>query len=385
MPPKSEITEAVKPPTPIQEEVKPEEITQPLKTPTSITTESNPVKPEFNTPTPTPNVENIAPIQPQEVFTNNTLARNNIPRAVNPITNDDSSNSLSNSFKSSPRVTNTSNSNSETSVPRISDDVGVSSGRMSRSNSKTPSAVTNTNGGERENISSLRNSLSRSNGNSNNGNGKSQVSSISSNIAPTSQSIPQRPKPKPTPPESIKCISNCNPIYPSELQGAEGKATVKVNLDDSGNVLGVSVINPHSNPELNRQALLAARQMRFSSPSINNASVPVSINFTVAGSEFDRIARQKKEEQQRLARLALDKERQARQAQLEKERLQRQQQLEKERQERERLAQIEREKREQQLREIPPQVTPSTNLNNNENQPSLELEEKPEATLEGSN
>lgn len=79
----------------------------------------------------------------------------------------------------------------------------------------------------------------------------------------------------------------------------EGKATVKVNLDSNGNVLGVSVVGSHSNGEVNRQALLAARKMRFSSPGVNNASVQVSINFTVAGSEFDRIARQKKKKRQK--------------------------------------------------------------------------------------
>lgn len=125
----------------------------------------------------------------------------------------------------------------------------------------------------------------------------------------------------------------------------EGKATVKVNLDSNGNVLGVSVVGSHSNGEVNRQALLAARKMRFSSPGVNNASVQVSINFTVAGSEFDRIARQKKEAAERQARLEQEKERQARQAQLEKERLERQRQLEKERQEREAQARIEREKK----------------------------------------
>jgi TonB family protein len=361
----------------------PEEIIQPTKTPNPIATESNVIQPKFNTPNSTAKLENIAPLRPQqEVLTNNTLARNNIPRVIKPIdNNDENNNSWSNSFNSSPRAVN--NSNTETSVSRVSDDVAVSSGRISRSSTRVQGAVTGSNS-EGGNIDELRNSLNRSNGSV--ANKERGVSSISSNIAATSQSIPQRPKPKPSPsPESIKCISNCDPIYPSELQGAEGKATVKVNLDGSGNVLGVSVINPHSNPELNRQALLAARQMRFSSPSINNTSVPVSINFTVAGSEFDRLARQKKEEQQRLASLTQEKERLARQQQLEKERLQRQQQLEKERKEREAKAQLEREKQEQQLNENPPSITPSTNINKNENQPSLELQEKLETNFEGEN
>lgn len=232
--PKPQPQEIIKPNQP-----KTSEISQITKIPTPVATQTNQVKPDFNTSIPTPKVENITPIQPEEVLTNNTLPKNNSPRVVNPITNDN--NALSNSFKSSSRVTN-NNSNLSTSVPRISDDVKVSSGRISRSNSKTPNTISGDNQGK--NIPGLRNSLNRSNGqNSNGGSGKTQVSSIPSSITATSQSIPQRPKPKPThPPESIKCISNCDPIYPSELQGVEGKATVKVNLDGGGNVLGVSVI-----------------------------------------------------------------------------------------------------------------------------------------------
>jgi TonB family protein len=368
--------ETVKPPLPQLKEVKPQptvtktEITppspitpvakinptpqpQPQKTPEVI--ENNP---QSITPSPSPNITpspspNITPspqpsiTQPQEVLTSNTLARNNAPRAVKPIENN-SNNSFSNSFNSSTRVEN-NNNNQTSTVAGVSGDMPISSGRLSRNNSKTPTAVNNNQG---EGVGNLRNSLSRGNTSTSNNNSKNTVSGIPSNIAATSQSVPQRPQAKPTPPppESIKCIRNCDPSYPFELQGVEGKATVKVNLDSSGNVLGVSVVNPHSNGEVNRQALLAARQMGFSSPTVNNASVQVSINFTVAGSEFDRLARQKKEEVQRQARLSQEKERQERQAQLEKERLQRQQQLEKERQEREAQARIEKEKRETELK-----------------------------------
>ncbi|BAQ62154.1 hypothetical protein GM3708_2560 [Geminocystis sp. NIES-3708] len=390
--PKSQVIQSLKtnipkpkPTETIEPTLSPQEIIQPIKTPTPIATESNPIKPQFNTPNSTPQIEeNTAPLLPQEVLTSNTLARNNIPRAPKPVENQNSSNSWSNSFKSSPRAVN-NNTNQETFVASMSENVGVSSGRLSRNNNKTPSTINGSNGNQGEGIGNLRNSFSRGNSNSNSngiGNGN-KVSGIPSNVAATSQSVPQRPQAKltPPPPESIKCIRNCDPVYPSELQGVEGKTTVKVNLDSGGNVLGVNVVNPHSNGEVNRQALLAARQMRFSSPSVNNASVQVSINFTVAGSEFDRLARQKKEEQQRQARLAQDKERQARQAQLEKERLQRQQQLEKERQERERLAQIEREKTEQQLRQSSSPINTQTNINNSENLPLLELDEKLDSTL----
>ncbi len=349
-------------------------IPQPQKTPEVV---KNIPQPQATSPSPIPSLPpspqpNITPspqpsiTQPQEVLTSNTLARNNAPRAVKPIENS-SNNPLSNSFNSNARVEN-NNSNQTATVAPVSEDMPVSSGRLSRGNSNTPSAVNS----QEEEINNLRNSLSRNNSQNSNNNSQNTVSAIPSNVSATSQSIPQRPQAKltPPPPESIKCISNCNPSYPSELQGVEGKATVKVNLDNSGNVLGVSVVNPHSNGEVNRQALLAAKKMRFSSPSVNNATVQVSINFTVAGSEFDRIARQKKEEAQRQARLSQEKERQETQAQLERERLQRQQQLEKERQEREAQARVERQKREaelkkqQELEVKPTEILPSEIPNN---------------------
>ncbi|MBF2057033.1 MAG: TonB family protein [Cyanobacterium sp. T60_A2020_053] len=301
------------------------------------------------TPTPQPQItaQNPAPITPpQQILTSNTMARNNTPRAINPVEN--SNNSLRSNFTSPTRVEN-NHSSQPTNIARIAENSPVSSGRLSRPSGKTPNAISNSKT-QGESISNLKNSLNRSSSNTNNA--PSTVTGIPNNIAKTSQSVPQRPQPKPTPPpQSIKCISNCNPSYPAVLAGVEGKTTVKVNLDNSGNVAGVSVVNPHSNGEVNRQALLAAQKMRFSSPGVNNASVQVSINFTVAGSDFDRIAREKQKEKETQARLEQDKERQERQAQLEKERLERQRQLEKERQEREAQAKIEREKRAEELRQ----------------------------------
>jgi len=364
--------ETVKPPLPQKREVQP----QPKINKTETKPNPQPQKKVKDTPepiretTPQPTISESSP--PQEVLTSDTVVKNNPLRTVKPINED--SNSLSSSLNSPTRVENSNNQSS--TIARVTQDTPVSSGRLSRSSNNTPRAVSSSQG---EEVVNLRNSLSRSSGQTSNNNSQNIVSAIPSNIAATSQSVPSRPQAKPTPPppESIKCVSNCNPKYPSALQGVEGKTTVKVNLDSNGNVLGVSVVNPHSNGEVNRQALLAARKMRFSSPGVNNASVQVSINFTVAGSEFDRIARQKKEAAERQARLEQEKERQARQAQLEKERLERQRQLEKERQEREAQARIEREKREEELRkqqeleqnqqETLPSETPTKETNLEEN------------------
>lgn len=70
--------------------------------------------------------------------------------------------------------------------------------------------------------------------------------------------------------------------------------------------------------------------MKFSSPSGgNSASVQVKINFTVAGSEYNRIAREQQRERERAEKERQEQEA-ARQQQLEQERQARQEQLERE-------------------------------------------------------
>ncbi|MGF1588635.1 MAG: TonB family protein [Pleurocapsa sp.] len=147
------------------------------------------------------------------------------------------------------------------------------------------------------------------------------------------------PRPESSGSEGISCISNCEPEYPATLAGTEGNAGVQLTIDAEGNVIGAELTTANSNSQVNRQALLAAKQMKFSSPANgNNASVQVKIEFTVAGSEYDRVAREEQErrEQEQLEQIKqetarqqqLDQERQVRQQQLERERQTRQQQLE---------------------------------------------------------
>lgn len=153
-------------------------------------------------------------------------------------------------------------------------------------------------------------------------------------VAATQSSAP--PKPQPSGGGGISCISRCQPSYPSVLGGVEGSAIVRVAVDPNGNVTGVTLAGAHGNSQINRQALLAAREMQFSSPGTGGqASVEIKVSFTVAGSEFDRLARER-EEQVKREREARERERKEREARLERERQQRQAQLEAERQERER-------------------------------------------------
>ncbi|PSB06240.1 hypothetical protein C7B62_23385 [Pleurocapsa sp. CCALA 161] len=129
------------------------------------------------------------------------------------------------------------------------------------------------------------------------------------------------------PPEGISCVSNCEPEYPDALEGVEGSAGIKLTIDSDGNVVGAELANADSNSQVNRQALLAARQMQFSSPGDDAASVQVKIDFTVEGSEYDRARREEKERKEQAAKEQQEIEA-ARQQQLEAERQARQQQQE---------------------------------------------------------
>ncbi|MDJ0691718.1 MAG: TonB family protein [Xenococcaceae cyanobacterium MO_188.B32] len=109
---------------------------------------------------------------------------------------------------------------------------------------------------------------------------------------------------------TISCVTNCQPKYPSALNGEEGRAGIRLTIDKNGNVIAAELVRAHSNTMLNRQALLAARRMKFN--KINNeagASVVVNISFTVKGSEFERIARERQAQQERERQAKLEAER----------------------------------------------------------------------------
>jgi periplasmic protein TonB len=127
-------------------------------------------------------------------------------------------------------------------------------------------------------------------------------SAVATNIAPSNLEMGQEETDNEGE-EGISCVSNCEPEYPSELAGVEGAAGVKLTIDPDGNVVGVELADADDHSQINRQALLAARQMQFSSPPGGNAaSVRVKINFTVEGSEYDRLAREEQEKKEQAAR-----------------------------------------------------------------------------------
>lgn len=150
-------------------------------------------------------------------------------------------------------------------------------------------------------------------------------------------SAPPPPKSNREPSQGISCVSNCKPEYPTSLKGVEGSAGVKLTINKNGNVIGAELADADSNSQINRQALLAARQMQFSSLSDDVASIRVKIDFTVEGSEYDRHAREEQEKREQAERehkefeasrqQQLEAEQQAQQKQLERERQARQKQL----------------------------------------------------------
>ena len=144
------------------------------------------------------------------------------------------------------------------------------------------------------------------------------------NSSVATDSAPPSPETTSEPVAGISCIDNCEPEYPSALNGVEGSAGVKLTIDRDGNVIGAELVTTDSNSQVNRQALLAARKMQFSPPGNSVASVRVKIDFTVEGSEYDR-ARREEQERREQAKKEREEAQQA-QEQLEREQAREQQQ-----------------------------------------------------------
>ncbi len=151
-------------------------------------------------------------------------------------------------------------------------------------------------------------------------------------------SAPPRPEASSQEEEGISCVSNCEPEYPAALEGVEGSAGVKLTIDSNGNVIGAELLSADSNSQINREALLVARQMQFSSPGDDAASVQVKIDFTVEGSQYDRLAREEQERKEQAAKEQQELEA-ARQQQIEAEKQAQQEQLKQEREARARQEQ----------------------------------------------
>ncbi|NJL52050.1 MAG: energy transducer TonB [Hydrococcus sp. SU_1_0] len=104
---------------------------------------------------------------------------------------------------------------------------------------------------------------------------------------------------KPAAPLSVSCQENCQPEYPSVLNGAEGSAGIQLTIDADGQVIDAVIASSNGNPQLAQEALKAAQEMEFSSIDRDRATVRINISFTVAGSDFEQQAQQAKEDREK--------------------------------------------------------------------------------------
>ncbi len=136
-------------------------------------------------------------------------------------------------------------------------------------------------------------------------------------------SAPNRPQISPSskPLRGLQCISGCYPKYPPELVGKEGRVLVRLVVDRNGNVIDAQVVkgttvselvsDQNSNlvpqaqqtsidSQIAQAALVAARQMKFAPPTRGERmTVMIAINFTMAGSEFERQTRERQTQNER--------------------------------------------------------------------------------------
>jgi protein TonB len=92
------------------------------------------------------------------------------------------------------------------------------------------------------------------------------------------------PTPKPAcsaPDVPAKAIDAITPQAPLDAPDAQATAKIKVDLDASGNVAGVSVYATTGSPQLDRAALEAARESRYEPEERNCKKVSGSYLFTV--------------------------------------------------------------------------------------------------------
>jgi TonB family protein len=142
----------------------------------------------------------------------------------------------------------------------------------------------------------------------------------------------------------VRCVSNCKPDYPSDVQEKiEGRPVVRIIISEDGEVVESQLAKTSGYSQLDQAAIAGAKDMVFEPPGAKVA-VRVAINFTLEDSDFHQQAL----ERERQAQQEREQKEKERQAQLERER---QAQLERDRKEKERQAQLQQERQEQQRQE----------------------------------
>nr|MDJ0536395.1 TonB family protein [Xenococcaceae cyanobacterium MO_207.B15] len=195
----------------------------------------------------------------------------------------------------------------ETSPPETNSPLNPNSDRQPNSSQPESSEIAGNSStqGNSENRSAERQSEGENNSSTTENNNSTAANTISD---------------KPKKPLSISCKKNCRPKYPSGLGGAEGRAGIQLTIDANGNVINAAIAESNGNPKLDREALKAARRMKFSSINRDRATVRINISFTVAGSDFERQARREQKERERQEQERIEQLEQEKQAELERER-----------------------------------------------------------------
>ncbi len=259
-------------------------------------------KPDLSLPTKTPVSPKIAPqpqknpdVEPKLIDTNQAKQSENLQLAT--VSRPESDRSLEKPVIAPKQP--------ETSFAETNSAVNPNSDRESNSSQPESSQIARNSStqGNSENRSAERHSEGENNSSTTENNNSTAANTISDKLKK---------------PLSISCQKNCRPKYPSALGGAEGRAGIQLTIDANGNVINAAIAESNGNPKLDREALKAARRMKFSSINRDRATVRINISFTVAGSDFERQARREqreRQEQEGIEQLETEK-----QAELERER-----------------------------------------------------------------
>lgn len=94
----------------------------------------------------------------------------------------------------------------------------------------------------------------------------------------------------------IACRSCPKPEYPTAAleSGAEGSIRVNVEVDENGRVVGVSLVGSSGNADLDQAVLETVReQYEFEGVGDGGATIPIEVDMTLDGSDFNRRARER--------------------------------------------------------------------------------------------
>ncbi|XWK89375.1 MAG: TonB family protein [Phormidium sp.] len=100
----------------------------------------------------------------------------------------------------------------------------------------------------------------------------------------------------------LRCVSECNPEYPSDLENVEGRPVIQFVVKADGSTAEPRLVESSGNNKLDEVAVEAVRKMRFAPPDEGIRTVKLAINFATSGSDFERQARERREENERQRR-----------------------------------------------------------------------------------